>query len=265
MTRRFCGLTLLAVELLLMQGTRLHIIGQPRRSTSRRHREAEGDPETFLHEITELLPLRAARTPKGREATGAVSCRGQIAEALLLTQREAIAHLGNGATFFWCELAVYVERPGLIPQLPSLNPVLLGRLIVAHSEDRRQWAAELMSEGLLDPYTSTRELEAMKPRTGAKAALRPAETLVEEGSITRRGALPAGADSHAMLSLPDEPLAAFSASVCYSLVDRYLMPRVYRGTAGLGRHSAVPAFSVACTSVSDPFARAIMVASMAVR
>lgn len=262
MTQRFCGLTLVATELLLMQGMRLYVAGKRPRGSNRTHKDSEGDPETFLHDLTNLLPEKTARSKSGRATTGLASCQSQIPDSLLLTHPRLVEHLGNGGTYFWCELAVYVERPGMVPSLPALYPVLLGRLVVAHSEDRHQWAAELMGEGLLDPEPSLTRVAGLMPRTRAAAPLRPASTTVEDGSIVRRGAMPAGADSHAMLSLPDESLGEFSASVAYSLTDRYVMPRVYRGARGSGRHAAVPGFSIGCTAVSDPFARATMVASL---
>lgn len=255
-TKRFCGLSLVALDMLTTQKRNLIGSLQGRRSgNNRRFLDSDAHPREYLKGLMYLMPPLSATTPSGKKLKGPKSILSVLPNAALFTSEKAIKHLGDGGDYRWFEFSVYYHKKSGVDGLPTLFPVLFARLLFGKASEGRRYAVEIIGDGILDPDIAPPKIPiallggtVFAPGTAS-------------GDYTLRDDVGSQTSSRVFLSDPDETLEQFSASVMLSIGERILLPKLERASSVNGNAMETPPFSVDVTCVSDNYSRATVLAS----
>lgn len=252
-SRRFCGLTLVACDMLATGQRNLlaHRVGDGSEARYRQthHRAADAMPADFLLALGKLLPPYRLVTDAGRRSVGVRALQQVLPQAVLPRDPSLIRLLGPGAVGFFFDfcVAAMTAATGVRGRFDT-HAVMAARFVFGLAQDETRAVVEVQGENIIRRESDG--LEGERPAFVAGLGSHHAEVRLSPGTV-------------ATLFVSDEAdtVSAFSASFVHSFVRRWLLPRLIEVGARLKlREAPLPLFGVEVTCVSDQLSRATLAA-----
>lgn len=242
--RRFCGLTLVACDM-LATGQR-NLLGHLRNDGSQvryqrtHHRAADTMPADFLLALSRLLPPYRLMTDEGRRPFGVRALPEVLPLAVLSRDSSLIEMLGPGAVGFFYDFCVMaMTSSDRVRGRFHKHPVMAGRFVLGLAQDETRAVVEVHGENVTRRESDGDHGDRSAFVTGL--GVYHAEVRLAPGTVAT-----------VFVSEENDTISNFSGGFTHSFVRRWLLPRLYEVGASLKlREAPVPPFGIEVTCVSD--------------